>query len=296
MGSAHAATLAGSRDLELVAVVDPSDEAAAGVGGASRRTLQELTAEGQVDGAIVAVPTHLHVAVVSQLLHARIPVLCEKPCGRTPAETSALARLSAELGARLWVAYWRRFVPDLRALRNRIAAGELGTISHVFCSQWDERPPTASFRNTASSGGIVLDMGAHEFDLIRWLTGQEIEEICGFWSGVCSDPPVAGDPESVDLALRLSGDATALVTLGRRHPPGETVTVEVIGTADAVRLDFVRPPDGDARIAAALRRQVEAFAGATRGSSWHGATLADAIAASEAAERAALKVFQRRRP
>jgi myo-inositol 2-dehydrogenase/D-chiro-inositol 1-dehydrogenase len=139
-------------------------------------------------------------------------------------------------------------------------------------------------------------MGAHEFDLIRWLTGQEIEEVCGFWSGICSDPPVAGDPESVDLATLLSDGATALVTLGRRHPPGETVTFEAIGTEDASRLEFVRPPDGDARIAAALRHQVEAFAAGARGSAWHGATLADAIAASEAAERAACNVFGRRRP
>src|SRR5205814_2922560 len=141
-----------------------------------------------------------------------------------------------------------------------------------LCSQWDERPPSASFRDRASSGGIVVDMAVHEFDQLRWLTAQEIDRVCGFASTVCLDPPVEDDPESVSLAVRLSGGATAHVTVGRRHPPGEVVRVEVIGTAGAERLEFVAPPDGDERIADALRAQAEAFAAAARGGEWPGAS------------------------
>ena len=290
MGRAHARALAGNRDVELVAVVEPSDEAVAALPGVARRTLGELTESGEVDGAVVAVPTRLHVEVVSALLRAGIPVLAEKPCGRTSVETRALVELAEQTGTGLWVAYWRRFVPELRALRARIAAGQLGTVSHVFCSQWDERPPPPGFRDPVSSGGIVVDMGVHEFDQIRWLTGQELDDVGGFPSSVCSEPPVAGDPESVDLAVRLSGGATGLVTLGRRHPPGETVVVEVIGTEGAARVEFVRPGDGGARIADALRRQAEAFAVAVRGGGWDGVTSADAVAALAAAERAASSI------
>src|SRR5207237_7721038 len=132
------------------------------------------------------------------------------------------------------------------------------------------------------SGGIVVDMGVHEFDLLRWLTGQRIERVCGFASSVCSEPAVAGDPESVSLAALLSGGAAALVTLGRRHAPGEVHRVEAIGPEGAVRLDFVSPPDGEARIAAALRRQAGAFAAAARGEEWPGASAADAGAALQA--------------
>jgi myo-inositol 2-dehydrogenase/D-chiro-inositol 1-dehydrogenase len=293
MGSAHARALAGSRAVELVVVVEPSDEAAAALPGLARRALDDLTASGEVDGAIVAVPTRLHVEVVSALLRADIPVLAEKPCGRTSVETRALVELAEQRGAGLWVAYWRRFVPELRALRARIVAGQLGTVSHVFCSQWDERPPPPGFRDPVSSGGIVVDMGVHEFDQIRWLTGQELDDVCGFPSAVCSEPPVAGDPESVDLAVRLSGGASGLVTLGRRYAPGETVFVEVVGTDGAERVEFVRPPDGGARIAAALRHQAEAFAVAARGGDWDGVTLADAVAALVAAERAASSIAAR---
>jgi myo-inositol 2-dehydrogenase/D-chiro-inositol 1-dehydrogenase len=285
MGSTHARALGAGGPVEIAAVVEPSDEAAARVPGvARRRSLDELVAAGGVDGALVAVPTRLHAPVVSALLEAGLPVLCEKPCGLVSGETRRLAALAEERGVLLCVAYWRRFVPQLRALRERIVAGGLGAVSYALCSQWDERPPAAGFRDRASSGGIVVDMAVHEFDELRWLTGQEIERVCGFASTVCSDPPVEGDPESVSLAVRLSGGATAHVTVGRRHAPGEVVRVEVIGTDDAVRLEFVAAPDGDETIAAALRAQAEAFAAAARGAPWAGATAADAIAALEAAE------------
>ena len=283
MGLAHARALEREAPVKLASVVEPSDEAASRLPGPQRfRTVEELVRGGAVDGALVAVPTRLHVDVVSTLLGAEIPVLCEKPCGRTSAEARELQRA----GGVLCVAYWRRFVPALVTLRERIARSELGVVSHAFCSQWDERPPSAAFRDPASSGGIVVDMGVHEFDLLRWLTGQEIEQVCGFASSVCFDPPVAGDPESVSLAARLADGATALVTLGRRHAPGEVHRVEVIGTEGAVRSEFVSPPQGDEQIAAALRRQANAFAAAARGGEWPGASPADAVAALAAAEAA----------
>ena len=287
MGSAHARALDGDPLVELAAVVEPSDEAAARLPDMPRyRSVHELETAGGVDGALVAVPTRLHAEVVSTLLAAGLPVLCEKPCGRTSAEARELALLAERFGAVLGVAYWRRFVPELRSLRERIAGGALGAISYVLCCQWDERPPPARFRDPSSSGGILIDMGVHEFDVLAWLTGQEIEHVCGFASSVCSEPPVAGDPESASLATRLSGGATALVTLGRRHAPGEVHRVEVIGTAGAERLEFVAPPRGEAQIAAALRRQARSFADAARGGEWAGATVADAVAALVTAEAA----------
>jgi myo-inositol 2-dehydrogenase/D-chiro-inositol 1-dehydrogenase len=68
------------------------------------------------------------------------------------------------------VAYWRRFVPAMVALRERVLAGELGQILHLVCAQWDGAPPPVQFR--CSSGGAFVDMGVHEFDVVRWLTGH----------------------------------------------------------------------------------------------------------------------------
>jgi myo-inositol 2-dehydrogenase / D-chiro-inositol 1-dehydrogenase len=274
MGAAHARALASSHAVEIACVVDPSDAAAAQV-DAPRATLDDLP---EVDGALVAVPTRLHVEVVTRLAERGLPVLCEKPCGLTVAETRAIAAL----GVRIQVAYWRRFVPALRELRERIRRGELGSVVHVSSAQLDELPPAAGFRDPRSSGGIVVDMGVHELDQLRWLTGHEIAAVAGAAGSIGWDPPVDGDPELVSLAVRTDGGVAATVLLARRYPPGETCRIEVVGLQRAEAFAFVAPPSGDETIAAALRAQAEDFAR----DSGEGATVDDAIAALEAATRA----------
>jgi myo-inositol 2-dehydrogenase / D-chiro-inositol 1-dehydrogenase len=274
MGATHARALASSREVEIVCVVDPSDAAAAQV-DAPRATLDDLP---DVDGALVAVPTRLHLDVLTRLAERGLPVLCEKPCGLTVEET----RQIAALGLRLQVAYWRRFVPALRGLRERVRSGELGRLVFVGCAQLDERPPPPAFRDPRSSGGIVVDMGVHELDQLRWMTGEEITRVAGTAGAVGWDAPVEGDPELVTLTAETDGGIAASIVLARRYPPGETCRVELIGLDGAERLDFVAPPAGDETIAAALRAQAEDFA---RGGG-EGATVDDAIAALDAAQRA----------
>jgi myo-inositol 2-dehydrogenase/D-chiro-inositol 1-dehydrogenase len=274
MGASHARALASSRAVEVACVVDPSDLAAAQV-DAPRATLDALP---DVDGALVAVPTRFHFAVMTRLADLGLPVLCEKPCGLTSDET----RQIAALGNRVQVAYWRRFVPALRELRERIAGGDLGDLVYVDSAELDEYPPARGFRDPASSGGIVVDMGVHEFDQLRWLSGQEVVEVTGAAGSVDWDDPLPGDPELVTLSLRLDGGLAATITLARRYPPGEVCRIEVVGLEAAERVDFVAPPDGDETIAAALRAQAEDFA---RGGA-QGTTIDDAIVALELAERA----------
>jgi len=274
MGATHARALASSRSVEVVCVVDPSDEAAAQV-EAPRATLDDLP---DVDGALVAVPTRLHVPIMTELAALGLPVLCEKPCGLTVDETREIARL----GVRLQVAYWRRFVPALRALRERIHGGELGRVVYVSSAQLDELPPARAFRDPRSSGGIVVDMAVHEFDQLRWLTGGEIVEVGGVAGTVGWDEPVEGDPEAVALTALTDAGVAAHILVARRYPPGETVRIEVVGLDGVDRRDFVVPPSGDETIAAALRAQAEDFAFG-RG---EGATVDDAIAALDAAQRA----------
>jgi myo-inositol 2-dehydrogenase/D-chiro-inositol 1-dehydrogenase len=274
MGATHARALASSAVVEIACVVDPSDAAAAQV-DAPRATLDDLP---EVDGALVAVPTRLHVDVVTRLAERGLPVLCEKPCGLTVEET----RKIAALGVRIQVAYWRRFVPALRELRERIRQGELGRLVHVSSAQLDELPPAAAFRDPRSSGGIVVDMGVHELDQLRWLTGEEIVAVAGTAGSVGWDPPVDGDPELVSLSVRTDGGIAATVLLARRYPPGETCRIEVVGLRGAEAFAFVAPPAGDVTIAAALRAQAEDFAR----DGGEGASVDDAIAALDAATRA----------
>jgi len=286
MGSTHARAIAGCPGIEISAVVEPSDEAMARLEPVVRRhrDVGALLTADRPEGALVAAPTRRHGEIVSALLRAGVPVLCEKPLGLTAAGAAELGALAQATGVPLVVGYWRRFVPELRALRARVVRGELGKVQFVLCAQWDERPPPVAFRDPTSSGGILVDMGVHEIDQIRWLLGQEIDTAVGFAASVTAEAPVPGDPESVSIAARLSGGATALITLIRRHPPGETVRLEIVGTEGAERLEPIAPPDGADRLLVALRAQLEDFVSAARGGRAEGATAADAAAALRTVE------------
>jgi myo-inositol 2-dehydrogenase/D-chiro-inositol 1-dehydrogenase len=283
MGQTHLAALAGSTQVRVVAVADSSATARDIVAMPSRKVYNSIEAmlhAGGLDGVLVATPTGMHLPSIRLIAASGLPILCEKPCGLTPAEAREAASCAAAAGVRLQVAYWRRFVPALQRLRSRIAAGEMGGVYFLTSAQWDGAPPSAAFR--AGSGGIFVDMGVHEFDQIRWLTGQHITNLHVTIPTTSEDPPIDGDAESAQVLCGLSGGSTALVSLGRRFPLGDVCRVEVYGTRDFADCRFLWPPDADAVFQTALRRQAEAFAAAGSG----GAGAEDAVAALIAAAQA----------
>jgi myo-inositol 2-dehydrogenase / D-chiro-inositol 1-dehydrogenase len=273
--------------VRVTDVVEPTEAARDALRDRGYRlhvTLTDLLAARRPDGILVAAPTDRHTHVARAALAAGIPVLCEKPAGLTWREIEESGRVAAERGVAFQVAYWRRFVPAMVALRERIVAGELGQILHVVCAQWDGVPPPVQFRQ--SSGGAFVDMGVHEFDVIRWLTGQSVVSV-GAAQTPALDPAARPDADNAQALLGLSGGATAAVSLGRHHPGGDLVTIEVFGSIGHERLTVLDPHDGDVPLLDALARQAESFAELVRGGRRRGAGTADAVAALRDADRAA---------
>jgi myo-inositol 2-dehydrogenase / D-chiro-inositol 1-dehydrogenase len=286
MGRTHMRALSNSDRIRVVAVVEPSEASRAALDGdvAAYPDVASLLRNRNVDGVLVAAPSTLHLQLVTQFAEAGVPILCEKPCGISASQAREAAVIAAQHGVELQVAYWRRFVPSLQRLRQRIVAGDLGALYFVACYQWDGEPPAAAF--SANSGGIFIDMGVHEFDQIRWLSGQEFTQIVPVVAEVDPEPPIAGDADSAQVLCKLSGGSTALVSLGRRFPLGDVCRVEAFGTRDAEDCRFLWPPDGESVFLQSLQRQAEGFADWVRGANAIGATAADAVAALAAAEKA----------
>jgi myo-inositol 2-dehydrogenase/D-chiro-inositol 1-dehydrogenase len=294
MGRVHLEALACSDAVAPVAVVEPVEElraAATAAGLAGYADLDAALTAGGFDAVLVVAPSDLHAELVERIAAAGLPILCEKPCGVTAAEARAAAAAAERAGVPLQIGYWRRFVPELMELRARIGAGDLGAVSLVSCWQWDRDPPSPAFR--ARSGGIAVDMGVHELDQLRWLTGQEIEDIVA----VPGPPgPTPEDPDHAGVLARLSGGTIGMIALGRRFPILDSCWAEVIGTDDHVRVPFMWGAEGDRAFRAALRAQAEAFAAAVRhGAPPPGAGGEDAARALEAAERVSAALAQAHR-
>jgi myo-inositol 2-dehydrogenase / D-chiro-inositol 1-dehydrogenase len=294
MGRVHLAALKASDQISLAAIVEPADGVRANLEG-ERVPLfaspQELIDAGIAEGVLIAAPSPAHAALVGQFAAAGIPVLCEKPVGVSPEDAATARDAASQADVVLQVGYWRRFVPRLRELRARIEAGELGEIYQLSCMQWDQEPPSDSFR--AASGGIAIDMGVHEIDQIRWLLGEQIEWVAAVAAGrLPPEATSAADPDAAVVLGKLSGGAVATISLGRRFPYADSCWLELWGTRGYERIPFMWDADvwsdaGDEVFVGAMRAQAEAFARAVRGDPCEGAGGDDAVAALSVAAKVA---------
>ncbi|GAA3659481.1 hypothetical protein GCM10022224_023620 [Nonomuraea antimicrobica] len=286
MGRTHLRALALSKKVAVTDVVEPMAETRAVLAEAGLRVhagLRELLDGQPPEGVLVAAPTDEHARLTREAVAAGVPVLCEKPGGGSAAELRETADFASRQRVPVQVAYWRRHLPALTALRDRIRAGDLGSLYLVAASQWDEEPPAAAFRST--SGGIFVDMGVHEVDQIRYLTGQDVIEVHAMAAVHVEDPAASGDVDGACASLRLSGGVLGTVSLGRYHSSGDTVMVEVFGSRGHERHCLIGPAEPTA-FETALIRQAESFADLVRAGRSCEAELQDAIRTLEVAEAA----------
>jgi myo-inositol 2-dehydrogenase/D-chiro-inositol 1-dehydrogenase len=280
--------------MEPIAVIEPAApirEQLAGEGWSVFQTAEQFLETSQTDGALIAAPSDQHTELVRTFVAAGVPVLCEKPVGVRAADAAMAGDAAVASGTGLQVGYWRRFVPELRVLRERIALGELGDIYQLSCMQWDEQPPSPEFR--LHSGGIIIDMGVHELDQARWLLGQEFTWLEAVPAGPGPGESFsASDPDGAVILARLSGGAAVNVSLGRRFPDADSCWVEVWGSAGYERIPFMWGKPGQQVFLDAMVAQAEAFGRFVRTGRPEGAGWGDAVAALTAAERATASLVQ----
>ncbi len=171
MGRNHARVYHEMPDVTLVGVADQDAAAVAQIGdrfGCHTYTSPvEMLEREKPDAVSVAVPTHGHPEVVADALAAGCHVLVEKPIAATLDEADRMIRAAAEAGRVLMVGHIERFNPAVIELRSRIAEGQLGRLFQCHARRLGPFPPR--IRDV----GVVIDLGTHDLDLMRHLTGAE---------------------------------------------------------------------------------------------------------------------------
>jgi predicted dehydrogenase len=248
----HAQALADHPDAELVAIANWRAEslarlAARFTGVRTTTRWEDLVEDADVDAAVIATPNALHAPQAIAFLQAGRHVLVEKPMASDLRAAQALLEAKRGSSASLMIAHCWRFHDDVRALRGRIAAGELGEVvktrGYGIHAGWG---PAGWFTSRElAGGGALLDMGVHAIDTARFLLGDpEPLRVCAAVGTRYGDYEV--DDDAVLLVSWANG-TTSIVESGwwQPHMGGMEADTEVYGTAGYARVwEATSPPPG----------------------------------------------------
>lgn len=241
IGQVHAAAVAAHPRARLVAVADPVAEAAerlaATHGVRAATTVGDVLGE-DVDAVVVGSPTDHHVDQVVAAVAAGKAVLCEKPVASTLARVDECLAAVAGCEHRVMVGFNRRFDPNFRAVRRQIDDGVIGEVEMVTIISRDPGPPPLEYM--ARSGGLLRDMTIHDFDMARFLLGEEPSEVSAV-GAVLVDPEIAGVPDidSVAVTLRTPSGRLCQISNSRRAAYGYDQRIEVHGSKGMARAENI---------------------------------------------------------
>lgn len=313
IGKVHARAITGDADARLVAVADAFADAAGAVArqyGCDVRTIAEIEAADDIDAVVICTPTDTHADLIERFARAGKAIFCEKPVDLDVARVQACLRVAEAAGATLMVGFNRRFDPDFAAVKAAIDAGSIGNVEMVTITSRDPGAPPADY--ITRSGGIFRDMTIHDFDMARWLLGEEPETVLAAGS-VLVDPAIGalGDFDSVNVILRTASGRQAIITNSRRASYGYDQRIEVHGSLGSVaaantheaRIElataqgFTRPPLLNffmSRYTAAYAAEIAAFIAAVRDRKTPPATGEDGLRALALADAALRSVAEGR--
>jgi len=239
IGRIHGANALAHPALSLSHVVDPmaeNAEAAARDTGAAIADLDAVLADPAVDGVIVASSTDTHLDYCVRAHAAGKAVFCEKPIDMDLARARAAAASLA--GARLFLGFNRRFDPNFRALKAGLDAGRVGGLESLQITSNDPAPPPISYVKV--SGGLFKDMAIHDFDMARWLLGEEPSEVFA-WGSCLVDPAIgeAGDVDTARTVLKTASGKLCVIANSRRSGFGYDQRIEAYGSGGMIRADNV---------------------------------------------------------
>jgi myo-inositol 2-dehydrogenase / D-chiro-inositol 1-dehydrogenase len=243
IGKIHARNVAANPRCRLVAVADPLKQAASALAeslGAEASTDPKATlARGDVDAIVIGTPTDTHVDLMLEAVRRGKAVLCEKPIDLDIRKVDSAAAEVERMKGRVMIAFNRRFDPSAAALRRAIAAGQIGDIRQVVITSRDPGPPPLSY--IATSGGIFRDMMIHDFDLARWLLGEEPTEVSATASCLV-DPAIgkADDYDTLMVILQTDSGRQCHINNCRQAVYGYDQRLEVFGSAGMLLNDNLR--------------------------------------------------------
>jgi myo-inositol 2-dehydrogenase/D-chiro-inositol 1-dehydrogenase len=239
MGLVHTDTLKNLSGVDSVVVADVDAELASRVasdlGVETANSVEEIFAT--VDAVVIAAASSAHAELLHAAADSSLPAFCEKPISLDIGSTNAVVEHVRESRIPVQMGFQRRFDAGYRAAHDLVRAGGLGTLYVIRMAGHDPAPPHEAY--IPVSGGIFRDFSIHDFDALRFVTGQEVVEV--YADGAVVAFPVFARYDDVDTAvatLRMSGGPLGILSVTRDDAFGYDVRMELIGSADCIAVGW----------------------------------------------------------
>lgn len=231
IGQVHAVNIAEHKETHLYSVVDPFGDGAntlADKYGAKVQSAEEALADPQIQAVLIASATDTHADLIERAARAGKTIFCEKPVHLDLARVRDCLETVAECAVPLFVGFNRRYDPQFRRVREQLAAGVIGKAESLVITSRDPSPPPATYVKV--SGGMFRDMTIHDFDMARFIMGEEPVSIYAQGSNLV-DPAIgeAGDIDTAFVVMKFPSGAMATISNSRRSGYGYDQRIELHG-------------------------------------------------------------------
>ena len=246
IGRVHAENLAFRiPEAEVLAVADVVYEAAQCCAAdfcilQSFEDYRQILDNPKIEAVVICSSTDTHAKLIEQAAEAGKQIFCEKPIALDLAAIDQALAAVEKAGVILQVGFHRRFDPSFHRARELVSQGAVGKPHILRITSRDPEPPPIDYIKV--SGGIFLDMMIHDFDVARYVMGEEVEEVYAIGS-VLVDPRIGetGDVDTAAVTLRFKSGAIGLIDNSRKAVYGYDQRLEVFGEKGRVVVQNPKP-------------------------------------------------------
>jgi myo-inositol 2-dehydrogenase/D-chiro-inositol 1-dehydrogenase len=230
---------------QLLGITDFDPSAAADA--ASRFDIAKVFASSEgllnckdIDAVLICSSTDTHARLIAEAASCGKHIFCEKPVALELAEIECALAAVEKAGVKLQIGFNRRFDANFARVRHAVVSGEIGTPSLMHIISRDPMPPPLEYVRV--SGGIFRDMTIHDFDMARFLIGDEVETIYAA-GAVHVDPAIgeAGDVDTALIVLHFRNGVIGTIDNSRKAVYGYDQRVELLGSKGKISTENCYP-------------------------------------------------------
>jgi myo-inositol 2-dehydrogenase/D-chiro-inositol 1-dehydrogenase len=245
IGRIHAGNLARQPGVTLKYVVDPDRAAAEALArqcGSQVGEVDRVFDDRSIGVVVIASSTDTHAELIERAASSGKAIFCEKPVDLSLARARMCAAAVERAGVPCLIGFQRRHDPTFAAAKARLEAGEIGNPEMLIITSRDPGAPPLEYLKR--SGGIFKDMLIHDFDVFRWILGDDAESVHATGS-VLTDPIVASadDIDCAAVTIRTSGGRLCQINTSRRAAYGYDQRFEILGAKGMLQAGNHRPTE-----------------------------------------------------